>query len=142
MLNIDPRIIKFINQHHIFTLATSNNNIPYTATCFYVYLPDENSFIFTSDYETKHVKEMILQPNVAGAIALETNMVGKIRGIQFTGIVKLLECNELKKAKKAYINRFPVALLAKTIFWGLNPDFIKMTDNRLGFGKKIIWEKK
>lgn len=141
MPEIDKRIINFINQHHIFTLATSNNNIPYTSTCFYVYLPEENCFVFTSDYETKHVKDMILQPKVAGAVALETNMVGKIRGIQFTGEVKLLECDELKKAKKAYINRFPVALLAKTVFWGFYPDFIKMTDNRLGFGKKIIWNK-
>jgi hypothetical protein len=23
--------------------------------------------------------------------------------------------------------------------WSLTPDFIKMTDNRLGFGKKLIW---
>lgn len=141
MSNIDQRIIKFINQHHIFTLATSNNNIPYTATCFYVYLPEENCFVFTSDYETKHVNDMTLQSKVAGAIALETNMIGKLRGIQFTGTVKLLKCEDLKRAKKAYINRFPVALLSKTTFWGIYPEFIKMTDNRLGFGKKIIWYK-
>jgi len=24
--------------------------------------------------------------------------------------------------------------------WGIEPDFIKMTHNRLGFGKKLIWQ--
>jgi len=140
MNSIDKRIIVYIAEHHIFTLATSSNNIPYTATCFYVYIPEMNMFVFTSDITTKHITDCIEQPKVAGAIALETSIIGKIRGIQFTGIIKKLEEKELSIAYKAYIKKFPVALLAKTTLWGITPDFIKMTDNRLGFGKKLIWE--
>ena len=43
-----------------------------------------------------------------------------------------------KKAKKAYLKSFPYAALMKTTLWILNPRFIKMTHNRLGFGKKLI----
>ena len=42
MNEIDKRIIEFINKHHVLTLATSRNNIPYSANCFYVYSEDEN----------------------------------------------------------------------------------------------------
>jgi len=141
MNQIEKRIIDFIEEHHIFTLATSYENKPYTCTCFYVYLEKENLLVFTSDMETRHIREIEQQNKIAGAIALETSIVGKIRGIQFTGTVKKLEDAELTVAQKAYIRRFPIAMLAKTTLWGINPDFIKMTDNRLGFGKKIIWEK-
>ena len=35
---------------------------------------------------------------------------------------------------------FPIARLMPNLhLWTLRPDFIKMTDNRLGFGKKLIW---
>jgi hypothetical protein len=29
-----------------------------------------------------------------------------------------------------------------TTLWKLRVDYAKMTDNRLGFGKKLIWERK
>ncbi len=138
---VDDRMIEFIHEHHIFTLATSSNNRPYTCTCFYVYIPELNIIVFTSDKTTKHIQDVEAQNYVAGAIALETSTVGKIRGIQFTGEIKELKGKELSTAKKAYLFKFPIAVLMKTTLWGIVPDFIKMTDNRLGFGKKLIWQK-
>ena len=138
---IDRRIISFINEHHILTLATANNNKPYCASCFYVYIEDKNMFVITSDFTTKHIKDVEKQNIVAGAIALETTMIGKIQGIQFTGVMKLSTENDLKIANKAYINKFPLALLKDTTLWGIFPGFLKMTHNRLGFGKKLIWGK-
>jgi uncharacterized protein len=137
---VDERIVKFIHQHHIFTLATSSNNKPYTCTCFYVYINELNMLVFTSDKTTKHIMDVQEQPFVSGAIALETGVIGKIRGIQFTGELTELSGKELSLAKKAYLMKFPVAILMKTTLWGIVPDFIKMTDNRLGFGTKLIWK--
>ena len=141
MHTIDKRIQKFIQEHHILTIATSNNNNPYCATCFYIFLEDLNMFVFTSDENTKHINDIKKQKSVAGAIALETKIIGKIRGIQFTGIIKKLKGEEQKTAKRAYLKAFPYAILMQTHLWGVEVDFIKMTDNRLGFGKKIIWKK-
>jgi hypothetical protein len=81
------------------------------------------------------------QNYVAGAVALETTMVGKIQGIQFSGQMLELEGEILKKATKAYLKKFPVARLKDLLLWGIHSDFIKMTHNRLGFGKKLIWQK-
>jgi len=133
------RITNFIHKHHIFTLATSSNNIPYTCTCFYVYLDELNMFVFTSDHGTRHVNELLAQPLVSGAIALETNMIGKIQGIQFTGRSSELHGELYDTALHAYLKKFPVATFKKLVLWGIQPDFIKMTHNRLGFGTKLIW---
>lgn len=140
---IDPRIVKTIQRHHILTLATSENNRPYCCTCFYAYSVEDNLFIFTSEYETRHIAEAVKQNKVAGAIALETKIIGKIRGIQFTGEIKELKDNELKKHKKIYLRKFPYVTpyINDTPFWSISPDFLKLTDNNLGFGQKILWTK-
>ncbi len=140
---IDPRIIKMIHRHHIFTLATSSDNVPYCCTCFYAYDHDENVFIFTSEKNTRHIAEAMQQNRVAGAIALETKIIGKIRGIQFTGTIKEISGEELKKYLKIYLTRFPYVapFIKDTPLWVIIPDFLKLTDNNLGFGKKLIWKK-
>ena len=141
MNNPEKRIVEFINEHHVLTLATSVGNNPWCANCFYIYLEEENCFVFTSDDKTKHVQDVIANENVAGSVVLETKTIGKIQGIQFCGIMEKPKKDLATIAKKTYLKRFPYALLMKTSLWIVKPSRIKMTDNRLGFGKKLIWEK-
>ena len=136
----DKRIVDFINKHHVLTLATCFEEEPYCANCFYVYLEDDNSLVFTSDYETKHIKQASHNIYVAGSIVLETNIIGKIQGVQFQGIISRPEDDLYEKARSAYLKRFPIAMLMKTTLWVVDLTFLKFTDNRLGFGKKLIWE--
>ena len=136
----EKRIVDFINEHHVLTLATCADMDPWCANCFYTYLENENCFVFTSDDSTKHVSDVQVNKRVAGSVVLETNVVGKIQGIQFRGIMEKPAEDLHKKAKKAYLKKFPFAALMKTSIWVLHLKYIKMTDNRLGFGKKLIWE--
>ena len=163
---MDPRIVKFIRKHHVLTLASSRHNIPWTAHCFYAFLEEEKALVFTSDDDTRHAREMLANQVVAGGIALETKVVGKIRGIQLTGRAFKAEkqksrkaeskrkeegtmdknnlqpaTRNLQQARRAYLTRFPYAALMKTTLWILEIDTIKFTDNRLGFGKKLHWER-
>jgi len=136
---IDSRIIRFLKRHHVLTVATTVNNEPWCASCFYVYLADENLIVFTTDMDTRHGQEFVKNPVVAGAVALETRVIGKIRGVQFQGLVSEPEGDLVERANTAYLKRFPVALLMETHLWVVRPTILKMTDNRLGFGKKLIW---
>jgi uncharacterized protein len=136
---IDSKVILFFRKHHVLTIATSVENEPWCANCFYVYLEEENALVFTTDDDTRHGKEFIKNPKVAGSVVLETMVIGKIRGIQFQGIVSEPGEEMLSKAKRAYLKRFPPAILMDTHLWIVSLTYIKMTDNRLGFGKKIIW---
>ncbi len=139
MTQVDKRIIEFLKKHHVLTLATSNQNFPYCANCFYVYSEENNMLIFTSDYETKHVNDLQQQSIVAGSIVLETTVIGKIQGVQFQGKIFEPKNELLSQVKKKYLGRFPIAMLMKTTLWVVDLTFLKFTDNRLGFGKKLIW---
>ena len=137
---IDNRITRFFKKHHVLTIATAVNKEPWCANCFYVYLKEENALVFTTDPATRHGQEFLKNPLVAGSVVLETMILGKIRGIQFQGTVSELSDKISQKAQTAYLKRFPAAILMATHLWVVRLTYIKMTDNRLGFGKKLIWE--
>ena len=135
----DEKIIAFLKKHHVMTLSTCVDQQPWCANCFYVFNKEKLSLIFTSDLETRHIKEGVQNKNVAGSIVLETSVIGKIQGIQFSGELSLSEGEELEKANRIYLKRFPFAVIMNTTLWELRINYAKMTDNRLGFGKKLIW---
>jgi uncharacterized protein YhbP (UPF0306 family) len=138
---IDARIKRFFKKHHVLTIATTVADEPWCANCFYVYMEEENALVFTTDPETRHGQEFNKNPLVAGSVVLETMIIGKIRGIQFQGLISEPEGELFKMARSAYLRRFPPAALMDTHLWIVRLTYIKMTDNRLGFGKKLIWKK-
>jgi len=129
----------FLKKHHVLTLSVCESGEIWSAHCFYAYDQERNCFVFTSDDETRHVKIMSKQQRVAVAVALETRIIGKIQGIQMSGTIYKPRDSEYEWAKKRYLKRFPYAVIMKTSFWFFLPDYAKMTDNALGFGKKLIW---
>jgi len=137
---VDKRIVNFLKKHHVLTIATSAGSEPWCASCFYVYLEEENVFVFTTDLNTRHGQEFLKNTVVAGTVALETMIIGRIRGVQFTGVVSEPEGDLASAANNAYLKRFPIAMLMDTHLWVVKLTYIKYTDNRLGFGKKLIWE--
>ena len=141
MQQADSKIITFLKKHHVLTLATVSGDQPWVANCFYAFMEEEMSFVFTSGLETRHIQEVSRNKKVAGNVVLETSIVGKIQGIQFSGTRELAEGEVLEKVKPAYLKRFPFAALMDTTLWILPVDYLKMTDNRLGFGKKLLWQR-
>ena len=132
----DQRIVKFIKRHHVLTLATTNEaGEPYVANCFYAYDAKRNRIVFTSDETTRHGYEMASRGSVALSIVLETRIVGRVQGIQATGIAERGD----EEAHACYIKRFPYAAVAPLTLWMVRPTMFKLTDNTLGFGKKLIW---
>lgn len=125
------------------TIATiSDMGSPRTANLFYAYDKESNSLIFTSSLSTAHGADMVRCGHVGANVVLETSKVGCIEGLQIEGIVRRADGDELSFAKRTYITRFPFAIVADLELWILRIDFLKMTDNKLGFGKKIIWTRK
>ncbi len=139
-MKIDKRIVRFIKKHHVLTVASCVKDNPWTSNCFYAFMEEEICFVFTTDDDTRHGKEFEINPKVAGSVVLETKIIGKIRGLQFEGTASKPEGSLYKKAKKAYLKKFPFAVLMKTNLWIVRLNHAKLTDNRLGFGKKVIWD--
>ncbi len=135
---IDKRISKFIGRHLVMTLATlSEDGSPYCANCFYAYDAERNLLIFTSDISTRHASRFDSYTRVAASIVLETRIVGRVEGLQLCGSVSRADA----AAKRRYIARFPYAAAAPLTLWAIEIDYMKFTDNTLGFGKKLIWQK-
>ena len=133
----EKRIVSFIARHHVLTLATATSEgMPYCAACFYAYDKERNLFVVTSDTTTRHGRDLEARPRVALSIVLETRIVGRIEGVQICATAERGD----DRARSCYIKRFPYAAVAPLSLWMLRPTMMKLTDNTLGFGKKLIWQ--
>ncbi len=131
------KITSFIEEHHVLSLATHKGEELSICSLFYIYIQDIRSFIVASSDETTHIQHILKNSQIAGNILLETKTVTKIQGLQFRG-----EFLNLQKAeyKEFYFKKFPYAKLMRPKLWQIKVDYFKMTDNTLGFGKKLIWQ--
>ncbi len=136
------KITDFIKKHHVITIATVKDNQPWCFNAFYAFDEDTQSFIITSHNDTRHIQEVLANPKIAGSVVLETEIVGKVQGLQFSGEMVLCENDDEKQAKKVYIKRFPLTTITPKILWRISIYEAKYTDNTLGFGKKLLWNKK
>ncbi len=119
------------------TLATQSSHGVYCANAFYAFAREEATLIFSSDTTTRHGAEMVANPKVAASIVLETRTVGRIQGVQIVG--RVVEAAESDRG--VYISKFPYTAPLSLCLWRLEIDELKLTDNTLGFGRKIVWNR-
>jgi uncharacterized protein YhbP (UPF0306 family) len=137
----DARIVRFLKKHHVLTLATAEDHELWCANLFYAWWEERQAFVFTSALDTRHAAEALKHPDVAGSVVLETRVVGNVQGVQFQGKMFRPEGEILQMAKKRYLRRFPYAAVMDLELWLLEVTRLKFSDNTLGFGKKLIWNK-
>jgi uncharacterized protein YhbP (UPF0306 family) len=130
------KIATFINKHHVMSLATTDFEEQSVCSLFYAYNRDLNSFVVASSENTIHMKHIQSNNKVSGNIYLETKMVGRIQGVQFSG--EFLELTD-SALEMSYFKKFPYALALTPKLWQIKVNHFKMTDNTMGFGKKLIW---
>lgn len=130
------KIVAFIDRHHLLSLATIGERL-WCCSMFYAFDPEEVAFVVASDESTEHMRNVMGNDAVAGTVALETKTVGKIQGIQFAARVRKAD----EESQRLYYTRFPYARVMNPTLWVITLDEIKMTDNTLGFGKKLNWKR-
>lgn len=139
---MDRIVSSFLQEQNILTISTSDNNISHSATCFYSFLEEKKCLIFKSSPHTRHVREGLSNNNISGTIIANFSDITKIKGIQFQGKFIKPDFYQLPQVQACYYLKFPFALAMKGELWAIELEHIKMTDNTLGFGKKLTWEKK
>lgn len=137
MKNDLEKINSFIQEHHVLSLATSHANELNVCSLFYIYSLQMNAFIFASSDTTTHIQQAKVNPQVSGNILLETKEITKIEGVQFRGVVGI---NDDSTLEKLYFEAFAHAKTMQPQLWKIQVNYFKMTDNTLGFGKKLIWQ--
>ena len=105
--------MRFLRRHHVLTLATVAEGVPYCSNAFYCYDKERNLLVFTSDPATRHAQEMERNPRIAASVVLETKIVGRVQGLQLCGTAARAD----ETARRAYLKRFPYAALAELTLW-------------------------
>lgn len=134
-------ISRWLGKQHVVSYCVANDQDIWCANAFYLYDAQDAVFYLLSDTQTRHGQISGARTRVAGTVSGQTNSVALIRGVQFKGELRLLEGEVSVGVRERYNRRFPVARTMLASAWGIRLDELKLTDNTLGFGKKVIWQR-
>lgn len=134
--DLSDDILKFINEHHVLSMATSAEDTLSSCSLFYVFVEDEICFVFASDEATEHIRNIRQNPHVSASIYNETTEVNEIKGLQIRGTVSEAPAGY----EELYVTKYSYAkeVQNKTI-WKLSVTALKYTDNSVEFGHKEMW---
>lgn len=151
--DLKGRMWDLLARHNSMTLATVDaDGAPHAAAVFYA--TDETlSLYFLSSPNSRHCVNLVRQPRVAATVQADNQAWQTIQGVQMQGIAQMVDdVAELARAARIYAARFdflrslldsaidgPTALrgpLASSRFYVLRPTWLRLIDNRQGFGHK------
>lgn len=146
------RILEYLRAHHVATLAVADAAGPWAAAVFYAADADLG-LVFLSDPGSRHGTAIAVDARAAATI--QPSAVGwtEITGVQMEGRACALAGAERVVAERLYLERFPeiAALLrapadaraqalaqrfAAASFYRFSPRFVRLIDNRRGFGHR------
>ena len=136
----DKIITTFLDKQTALTIATTVDDNPYCATCFYAYSGGSGILVFKSSRDTIHIQNGIKNSRISGCVLPDKLIIGKVQGVQFSGVFVEPEGKMLEEAKRSYYKKYPFALAIPGELWAVKLSHIKFTDSTLGFGKKLIWD--
>lgn len=134
-----PHLIRYLKKQHVLSLCATDGDDMWSANCFYIFNETRMAFWLMTEPDTRHGQLMLANPRIAGTVNGQPKTVLLIKGVQYRGRIQLLSGEQETLARQAYQKRFPVAKKVSAPLWEITLDDVKMTDNALGFGKKIVW---
>ncbi len=142
MENIQQHIANFISQQTVASVCcTGPEGELHCFSCYYAYNENQQLLFFKTSDDSLHMQYLLKNPLLAGTILPDKLNKLKVQGIQFNGRLMAKSHAQANDAEKIYHRRYPIALAMKGTVYTIRLDLIKMTDNTLGFGTKLIWDR-
>lgn len=132
-------ISRWLTKQHVLTYCVGGGESLWCANAFYIFDAGRVAFYLLSETSSRHGELIGQQAPVAGTVNGQPKTVALIRGLQFRGEIRLLSEDESASYRSRYLKRFPIARVMSAPMWEIRLDELKMTDNTLGFGKKLHW---
>jgi hypothetical protein len=140
---------RYLQEHHVLTLATVWEGRPHAAALFYV-ADEAGRLYFLSNPASRHAQALAQNTRVAVTIQGEQVNWRTIRGLQIEGIAEpVVEAEEREGALRRYLARFPElqdltdcavrTALAEATVYCITPRWVRWIDNTKGFGHKEEW---
>jgi 4-hydroxy-3-polyprenylbenzoate decarboxylase len=127
------------------TLATTGSGgMPFAAAVYFAAGVDHTLYFF-SDPGSQHSQNLAAEARAAVTIHPLVDSWQEIRGLQLRGRVREVPLGEEWDAAWAlYQRKFPFAadlkeVMAKNALYAFQPDWMRLTDNRRGFGYHTEW---
>jgi len=135
-------ITEFIERQKCASVCClDEKNDPYCFNIFYAFDKVERRLYFKSSHNSNHAQYLLQNKTIAGTILPDKLNLFSIRGVQFTGYVTDNPDMVHHHAAEEYHRKFPFALAMPGEVWTIQLETIKMTDNTVGIGKKICWQR-
>lgn len=142
METIVQHITQFIEQQTIASVCCMGpEGDLHCFSCYYAYHEKQQLLFFKTSDDSKHMQYLLNSPALAGTILPDKLNKLSIKGVQFNGRLLPLKHPQAKDAGKLYHRTHPIALAMKGTVYTIRLDFLKMTDNALGFGTKLVWDR-
>ena len=129
------------------TLATSDQDGEPHAAAVYFAADDDLNFYFFSDLHSQHGRDLAHRSQCAIAIYPECQDWQDIRGLQLRGEARPIQPgSEWEHVWSVYKAKFPFvsemrALVALNQLYVFVPGWVRLVDNRRGFGYKQEWRR-
>lgn len=140
------RVLEYLDEHHVLTLATTGPEGPWAAAVFYA--REDLTLYFLSSPTSRHGRNIGSGAEVAATIQRDYADWPGIRGLQLHGNVEPVARDNEALVRERYGQRFPVVGLAakapaaivraldRIRWYALYPRSIWLIDNNLGFGHR------
>lgn len=145
-----------LEAHGTVTLATLGPEGPWAATVFFASDQALNLY-FVTDLRTRHGRDMAEGGTVAAAVNRDIHTWDEVLGLQMRGRASVLADDARARALALYLRKFPDVArlfgeprdaheeviadrLRRTAFWCLCPEWVRVVDNRRGFGWKAEYQ--
>ena len=146
------RFLDFLRKHEVVTIAvTEPDGTAHAAALFYA-VDDELNLYVLSEPTSRHGRAMARTGPVAGTIQRDRQEWQEIRGAQFRGRCRRLKGAARERGWDIFADRFPFVrnpavaglaqALGKMALWRIEPAWMRLIDNRRGFGHKEGWTRK
>jgi uncharacterized protein YhbP (UPF0306 family) len=142
------QLLNFLRSHQVVTVAVAEpDGTAHAAALFYAVDDELNLYVLTES-ASRHGRAMARTGYVAGTIQRDKQKWQQIQGAQFHGRCRRLKGPARERGWNIFSARCPFVrnagmtlteALGKTALWRIEPAWIRLIDNRRGFGHKEEW---
>ena len=145
------RVLAFLDEHHVMTLASAGADGPWAAAVFYAFEDGDDGELklyFLSAPTTRHARNLARSPRAAATIQRDYDDWPGIRGLQLEGTVRKIARADEARVRARYRERYPLIgggagvprkileALDKIRWYVFVPEDIYLIDNTLGFAHR------
>jgi uncharacterized protein YhbP (UPF0306 family) len=143
------RLLSFLRKQQVVTVAVVEpEGTAHAAALFYAVDDELNLYVLTEP-ASRHGQAMARTGLVAGTIQRDRQEWQWIQGVQFRGRCRRLTGAARERGWNLFAARFPFVqhlsaaglaqALGKTALWQIEPAWMRLINNRRGFGRKEEW---